>query len=377
MADSYSILQIEVPSFASVRVVDTQSLIYSVAVGLDGRIFGGTYPIDSRDEDVAGSYLVYDPVTLKLSDRIPLGNLYAGVSYDPHNIVFGSSGKNFFANIDNGELWVFSTAFASYPPPPAPKAKKLLNVSTRALDQSGEDAMIAGFIIQGSDPKKVVIRGMGPSLPVTGALSDPMLELYDSSGHLVTSNDNWISNRLNVLRTQLAPTSPREAAISATLAPGAYTAVVHDSTNQPGLALVEVYDLDPQDSLLANISTRGKVETGDNVMIGGFVVGGADPTKVLVRAIGPSLTQSGVAQPLADPTLELRDSNGRLIASNDNWNSSQQAEITATGLQPKDNHESAILKTLAPGSYTAIVKGQNNTTGVALVEVYNLSPSAK
>jgi hypothetical protein len=129
--------------------------------------------------------------------------------------------------------------------------------------------------------------------------------------------------------------------------------------------------------LLANISTRGKVETGDNVMIGGFVVGGADPTKVLVRAIGPSLAQSGVAQPLADPVLELRDSNGGLIATNDNWGSSQQAAIKATGLQPKDSHESAILKTLSPGSYTAIVKGQNNTTGVALVEVYNLSPSAK
>jgi hypothetical protein len=158
-----------------------------------------------------------------------------------------------------------------------------------------------------------------------------------------------------------------------TLEPGAYTAVVHDGTNRPGQALIEVYDLAPGDSLLANISTRGKVSTGDDVMIGGFIVGGADPIQVLVRAIGPSLGAQGVAQPLGDPVLELHDSTGALISTNDNWRSDQQADITATGIPPGDDRESAILATLDPGSYTAIVRGQGNTTGVALIEAYNLS----
>ncbi len=157
-----------------------------------------------------------------------------------------------------------------------------------------------------------------------------------------------------------------------TLAPGAYTAVAHDQRNQPGLSLIEVYDLDAAASLLANISTRGKVETDDDVMIGGFIVGGADPTDVLVRAIGPSLGAQGVTQPLDDPTLELHDGTGALISSNDDWRSTQQTEILAIGLPPAHDKESAILATLTPGSYTAIVRGQSNTTGVALVEVYNL-----
>jgi hypothetical protein len=157
-----------------------------------------------------------------------------------------------------------------------------------------------------------------------------------------------------------------------TLQPGAYTAIVRDLDNQPGLALVEVYDLDPKDSLLANISTRGKVQTADNVMIGGFIIGGVDPTKVLVRAIGPSLTANGIALPLADPVLELHDANGDMISTNDNWRSTQQTDIIATGIPPSDDRESAIIATVQPGSYTAIVRGQSSTTGVALVEVYNL-----
>jgi hypothetical protein len=139
---------------------------------------------------------------------------------------------------------------------------------------------------------------------------------------------------------------------------------------------VEVYDLDPKNSLLANISARGKVETADNVMIGGFIIGGADPTKVIVRAIGPSLTTKGIQQPLADPILELHDGNGDIISTNDNWRSTQQAEVIATGIPPTDDRESAIVATLQPGSYTAIVRGLNSTTGVALVEVYNLDSAS-
>lgn len=148
--------------------------------------------------------------------------------------------------------------------------------------------------------------------------------------------------------------------------------MVRDRAGQPGLALAEIYDLDPKDSLPTNISTRGKVGLSDNVMIGGFIIGGEDPTKVLIRAIGPSLASQGIAQPLTDPVLQLHDADGGIIATNDNWRATQQTAIVATGIPPSDTRESAILITLDPGSYTAIVRGNNGTTGVALVEVYNL-----
>ena len=203
-------------------------------------------------------------------------------------------------------------------------------------------------------------------------MSNPVLELHDSTGKLIASNDNWITDQLNILGSLIPPQSERESAILTTLQPGAYTAIVHDATNQPGLSLVEVYDLASKTSLVGNISTRGKVGTGDNVMIGGFIIGGEDPTRVVIRAIGPSLGALGVALPLVDPVLEIHDSTGELISTNDNWRSTQQNEIVATGIAPTNDSESAILLTLDPGSYTAIVRGQNNATGVALVEVYNL-----
>jgi hypothetical protein len=159
----------------------------------------------------------------------------------------------------------------------------------------------------------------------------------------------------------------------ATLSPGAYTAIVRGVNNTIGVALVESYDLDrTSDSKLANISTRGFVQTGDNVMIGGLIVQGIDPARVIIRAIGPTLSQYGVPSVLADPTLELHDGNGALMSFNDNWKDSQQADIQATGLPPPNDAESAILATLSPGAYTAIVKGKNNTSGVALVEAYQI-----
>ena len=147
------------------------------------------------------------------------------------------------------------------------------------------------------------------------------------------------------------------------------------------MGLVEVYDLDRTvDSELANISTRGFVDTGDNVMIGGLIVGGgtpADAATVIVRALGPSLAASGVAGALGDPTVELHDGNGTTIAFNDNWKtrpdgSSQQAEIEATNIPPPYDLEAALVRTLPPGNYTVIVRGTNSTTGVGLFEAYNL-----
>ena len=265
---------------------------------------------------------------------------------------------------------------------------KVLNISTRLAVQTGDNVLIAGFIITGEDPRDVLLRAIGPSLAgpdVAGALVDPTLELHDSTGALLATNNDWRVTQLGgvitgdqeaaIEATTIAPTDDLESAIIATLAPGNYTAVVRGTNDGTGIGLAEVYDLNQATpSKLANISTRGFVDTGENVMIGGFIVrpGGGTDTNVLVRAIGPSLG-STVANLLADPTLELHDGSGALVAANDNWKDTQQAEIEATGIAPTNDAESALVALLAPGSYTVIVRGSGDTTGVALVEVYSLN----
>jgi hypothetical protein len=251
-------------------------------------------------------------------------------------------------------------------------ATKLLNISTRMEVLTGDNVLIGGFIVSGTDLKKVIIRGIGPSLPVSGKLQDTTLELHDSTGALIASNDDWKEHQAEVEATTVPPSNDAESAIVAVLPANnaAYTAILRGKNDSTGIGLVEVYDLDQAaNSKLANISTRGFIDTGDNVMIGGLIVGGGDSAKVIVRAIGPSLP---VAGNLADPTLELHNGDGSLLASNDNWRSDQEAEIIATTVPPSNNAESAIVRTLMPGNYTAIVRGVNNTTGVGLVEVYNL-----
>ncbi|HEX7517856.1 MAG TPA: choice-of-anchor Q domain-containing protein [Chthoniobacterales bacterium] len=252
---------------------------------------------------------------------------------------------------------------------------RLGNISTRLRVGTSDNAMIGGFIITGTQPKTVIVRGIGPSLPVPGALADPVIEVHGSSGELLATNDNWRDdpNRQHVIDSGLAPTNDLESALWGIINPGAYTVVVRGNNNATGVGLFEVYDLDGTvDSKLGNISTRGFVDTGDNVMIGGTIIIGSAPTTMLLRAIGPSLTNFGVPNALQDPTLELHDGNGALIAANDNWRSDQEAEIIATTIPPSNDLESAIVRDLVPGSYTAIVRGKNNTTGVALVEVYGL-----
>jgi hypothetical protein len=271
------------------------------------------------------------------------------------------------------------------------------NISTRAFVQTGDNVEIGGFIVQGAEPKKVVIRAIGPELGappynVPNPLYNPTLELHDGTGALIASNDNWGTTIIggiitsdqvtDIVNSGYAPGDVRESAMIVTLPPGNYTAIVRGVANMTGVALVEVYDLSPApDSTLGNISTRSFVQTGDNVMIGGVIVQGTQPKRVIVRAIGPELTQYGVPNVLADPTLELHDSTGALIASNDNWQhtiiggiitSDQVQDIMDSGHAPTDPRESAIIATLPPGNYTAIVRGINNTTGVALVEVYDL-----
>jgi hypothetical protein len=260
-----------------------------------------------------------------------------------------------------------------------PAADPILNISTRLPVRGGDNVLIGGFIITGQDSKKVIIRGIGPSLAtagVQGSLSDPTLELHASNGTLMATNDNWRETQPeDIQATTIPPSSDLESAIVATLSPGAYTGVVAGKNSTTGIGLVEVYDLSAAATAkLANISTRGFVDLSDNVMIGGFIVGsgGSGPSRVIVRGLGPSLASSGISGVLADPTLELRDGNGGLVASNDNWKDSQQTDIQATSIPPSDERESAIVSNLNPGAYTAILRGKNSSTGVGLVELYAL-----
>ncbi|MDD2919831.1 hypothetical protein [Rhodoferax sp.] len=250
---------------------------------------------------------------------------------------------------------------------------RLSNISTRGRVQTGDSVMIGGFIIDGATAKKVLIRARGPSLSaygVPGVLANPKVDLY-SGPTVIASNDNWGSatNAADITATGLAPTNSLESAILTTLSPGAYTAIVSGVGNTSGVGIVEVLEMDNPAAPLINISTRGQVQTGDNVMIGGFIIDGANPQTVLIRARGPSLSDYGVPGVLADPTMEVY-SGQSVIASNDNWGTATNAaDITATGLAPTNAMESAILTTLDPGAYTVIVRGFNNTTGVGIVEV--------
>jgi hypothetical protein len=274
----------------------------------------------------------------------------------------------------------------------------LANISTRAHVQTGDNVMIGGFIIE-HPYSTVEIRAIGPELSryhVPNALANPKLELHDATGALIASNDDWqhtiiggviLADQVDYIRDSgRAPTDPRESAMIVTLPqPGNYTAIVRGVNNTTGVGLVEVYDhsTDPRirDKVLGNVSTRSFVQTGNDVMIGGFIVQGSGAKRVVVRAIGPELTQHGVPNPLADPTLELHDATGALIASNDNWMTTvlggiitrdQVQDIRDSHHAPRDPSESAIMATLPPGNYTALVRGVNNTTGVGLVEVYDL-----
>ena len=276
------------------------------------------------------------------------------------------------------------------------QATNLSNISTRSFVQTGEHVMIGGFIVQGSGPKRVIIRAIGPELTQFGipdALANPTLELHNGSGALIATNDNWqttilggiiTSNQVSDIQNSgHAPTAASESAIIANLQPGNYTAIVRGVSNANGVGLVEGYDLSPvASSNLSNISTRSFVQTGEHVMIGGFIVQGSGPKRVIIRAIGPELTQFGIPDALANPTLELHNGSGALIATNDNWQttilggiitSNQVSDIQNSGHAPTAASESAIIANLQPGNYTAIVRGVSNANGVVLVEVYDLN----
>jgi glucose/arabinose dehydrogenase len=338
--------------------------------------------------------------------------IVGGAFYNPPVPQFPSSytGKYFFADLCSGWIRVFdpaagtATGFAIGIPNPvdlhvgpdgalyylaqgsggqvfrvSALPAQALNISGRARVEAGQGVVISGFVVTGTTPKRVGVRALGPSLAnfgVASPLADPIIRLNRGDGSLVMVNDNWKNTQqVEITAAGLAPPHDKEAALIATLPAGNYTALVSGKDGGTGVTLAEVYDLDQAaDSRLANISSRAPVGTGSDVLIGGFITGtkiGA--TRVAIRALGPSLQQFGIANPLPDPRVELHNANGALLASNDNWqsNASQAALITSYGLAPPTNLESAIAISLGPGRYTAIVTGKNNQTGIGLIEIYD------
>jgi hypothetical protein len=241
--------------------------------------------------------------------------------------------------------------------------------------------MIGGFIITGNTPKKIALRGMGPvlaSFGITDFLADPFLEVRSSNGALLQSNDNWKdSQQAEIEGLGLAPNDNREAVIVTTLNPGSYTALLTGKGGTTGVGLVEIYDANEgSDSQLSNISTRGFVQGGNNVLIAGFILGGSGTAndRIAIRGLGPSLSQFGLNPVLADPTLELHDANGATLITNDDWASDpvSAANLALFNLAPSDPKEAAIFTSLAPGTFTAILAGKNGGVGIGTVEVYNL-----
>lgn len=350
-----------------------------------------TYPgasaIDPKNCQVKsgpnGTITIYVPLAAVKEDN-PIDNKLHEVTattltmQGPANSVpsLGGVGGSFFNEIDAAQTYVFDPTFATTQPP-----VQLLNISGRADVLTGDRIADGGFIMRGSGNKRVLMRGIGPSLssggqPVNGRLQDPVIELHDATGNTIAVNDDWrATQQSEIQQTGLAPTDDREAALVASLAPGNYTAILRGANGGTGIGLVEIYDLEAQSGgELANLSVRADVETADNVLIDGVILGGVVPKRILFRALGPSLSSNSqpVQGRLNDPLMELHDVNGTLMATNDNWKDAPNAADIQSVLPPPDDRESAILMTLGPGNYTAILRGVNNTTGIALNEIYKV-----
>jgi sugar lactone lactonase YvrE len=347
-------------------------------MAIDGK--GNTY-YGSSDGVIYHNSFYYDP-----EFSFGGGSLYTGGLGNIQSMACDSAG-NLFVSTPSGIIKfnykggaasksTFSSfgthAGIAFEPPRA----LALNIATRLGVQAGENVLIGGFIITDTGGKSVVIRGIGPSLTsagVQGALQDPVIELHYPGGFFNT-NDNWKDTQASQIQaTGLAPSDDRESAFTYNLGPGNYTIVLKGKNNSAGIGLIEVYDIQQSAGRLANISTRGFVGAGDNVMIGGFILGGGNgAARIMIRAIGPSLAAFGISNPLQNPTVTLRDGNGTILNYNNDWLEDNATEIYLTGLAPSNQAESAIVMTLPSGNYTAVVAGLNGGTGIGLVEAYNL-----
>lgn len=296
---------------------------------------------------------------------------------NPGALMQATNGRLYGSTASNGGADGLGTLFSLSLQP----STTLLNISTRMRVETGNNVLIGGFIVTGTAPKDVVVRALGPwlsSVGISDVLADPILELRGPDGSLIATNDNWQddpSQAAQLTALGLALPHPNEAGLFATLQPNAYTAVLAGKNNGTGVGLVEVYDMgQTANAQMANISTRGLVQTGSNVMIGGFILGGSSDAHVVVRGIGPSLADLGLSPVLANPTLELHDGNGALLTSNDNWleDPAQAEQLTASGLAPTHWQEAGIRALLPPGPFTAILAGQNGGSGIGLIEIYNL-----
>jgi pectin methylesterase-like acyl-CoA thioesterase len=338
--------------------------------------FSGTPLADSNQDGTPDGRVSWvDPMTAEQAANYTVQNIFGPVEFWNATTQPETSDVPY---VSQGDPWDPQVQLLSLPARPGAQPQ-LFNISTRLHVGTGDSVSIGGFIITGPGPKKVILRAIGPSLQASGlndVLADPILELHDAAGGLIRVNDNWRDDEASASELTLmglAPAHDAESALVITLLPGRYTAIMGGNNGSTGMGLVEIYDGDlAADSQLANISTRGFVGTGDNVMIGGFIIGGNGRAngRVVVRAIGPSLSTFGITGALFNPALALKNANGTTVISNDDWQESQELEINQTGLAPTDVRESALVTSLPDGHYTAIISGQGDEMGVAVVEVY-------
>jgi Pectinesterase len=335
---------------------------------------GVPLPDSNGDGTPNGRVSWADPMTADQAANYTLEHIFGPVDFWDSTTQPQTSGV---AYASQGDPWNPIAQLALLPTQSG-SASQALNISTRLAVETGDNVLIAGFILTGTESTQVLLRALGPSLEdsdIDDPLADPVLDLRAADGSRIAFNNSWkYSQEAEIIATGIPPTDDHEAAILATLAPGSYTAIVRGRMSTSGVALVEVYALNGTSAgNLANLSTRGFIAGGDHVMIAGFILaGGRGGSRVIVRAIGPTLAATGLAGTLADPTLELHDGNGIAIAFNDNWKDAQQSEIEATGIAPADDREAAIVASIPPGPYTAVLASHDGGTGIAVIEVYNL-----
>ena len=323
----------------------------------------------NSEPDVVGYRLLYGTESGMYTRQIDVADPMAVVT----DLTVGET--YYFAAVAYNEGGLESLPSTEISYTPGSQMHELANISTRARVEEGENVIIGGFIITGDIPRRIVLRGLGPSLARSGIqnpASDPVITLFSSVGTVLAYNDDWDSNDPSVVATGLAPTEAVESFLMATLPAGAYTTMLR-SKGTSGPALFELYQLDSSATTRAvNLSTRGRVGSGEDVMIAGFILTGNEAARIGLRALGPSLAGAGISDPLADPELELYDGNGSLMFRNDNWRSDQETEILEAGIAPGAEQEAAMIATLPGGNYSAVARGGNGSEGVGLIDIYDV-----